>query len=325
MNHHGADPAPGQATGKDATALRALLYDPEAPQGLRLGEAPEPVPHDAQALVDVHTASLNFGELAYREERARPGQVLGWDSAGIVVQAATDGSGPAVGTRVVSFGPPGAWAERRAVDTAELAVVPDAVDLGAASALPGAGVSALQALRRLGPVIGRRVLITGASGGLGRFAVQLAALAGAYVIAAVGSPRRGEGLRELGADEVVVGLEHVTAPVFGVLDNVGGPLLAEAFALVEPGGSAQSIGKASLEPTTIDFERERLTGGDRRLEPFAVRSPFGPDLTYLVSLLAKGRLDPQIGWRGSWERAPEAVAALLGRRVRGKAVLDIGG
>ncbi|MGO4427045.1 zinc-binding dehydrogenase, partial [Streptomyces sp. MCAF7] len=59
--------------------------------------------------------------------------------------------------------------------------------------------------------------------------------------------------------------------------------------------------------------------------PFVVRSPFGPDLAYLVSLLAKGRLDPQIGWRGSWERAPEAVAALLGRRVRGKAVLDIGG
>ncbi|MGY0057359.1 zinc-binding dehydrogenase [Streptomyces sp. LZ34] len=305
--------------------MRALLYDPEAPQGLRLGAAPEPEPDESQALVEVRAASLNFGELAYREERARPGQVLGWDSAGVVVRAAADGSGPAVGTRVVSFGPPGAWAERRAVDIAELAVVPDPVDLGAASTLPGAGVSALQALRRLGPVIGRRVLITGASGGLGRFAVQLAALAGAYVIAAVGSPERGEGLLELGADEVVVGLEGITAPVFGVLDNVGGSLLAEAFALVEPGGSAQSIGKASLEPTTIDFERERLAGGGRRLEPFVVRSPFGPDLAYLVGLLAKGRLNPQIGWRGSWKRAPEAVEALLGRRVRGKAVLDIDG
>ncbi|OMI41134.1 alcohol dehydrogenase, partial [Streptomyces sparsogenes DSM 40356] len=56
--------------------MRALLYDPEAPQGLRLGEAPEPVPRDAQALIEVHATSLNFGELAYREERARPGQVL---------------------------------------------------------------------------------------------------------------------------------------------------------------------------------------------------------------------------------------------------------
>ncbi|OMI41122.1 zinc-binding dehydrogenase, partial [Streptomyces sparsogenes] len=223
------------------------------------------------------------------------------------------------------FGPPGAWAERRAVDLADLAVVPEAVELGAAATLPGAGVSALQAVRRLGPVLGRRVLITGASGGLGRFAVQLAALAGAYVIAAVGSAQRGEGLRELGADEVVVGLDGVRAPVFGVLDNVGGPLLAEAFSLVEPGGSALSVGKASRRPTSIDFERERLAGGDRRLEPFVVRSPFGPDLDCLVGLLATGRLDPQIGWRGSWERAPEAVAALLGRRVRGKAVLDVKG
>ncbi|GAA2366158.1 zinc-binding dehydrogenase [Streptomyces cuspidosporus] len=305
--------------------MRALLYDPEAPQGLRLGEAPEPVPREAQSLIEVHAASLNFGELAYREERARPGQVLGWDAAGVVVRPAADGSGPAAGTRVVCFGPPGAWAERRAVDLADLAMVPEAVELGAAATLPGAGVSALQAVRRLGPVLGRRVLITGASGGLGRFAVQLAALAGAYVIAAVGSARRGEGLRELGADEVVVGLDGVRAPVFGVLDNVGGPLLAEAFSLVEPGGSALSIGKASRRPTSIDFERERLAGGDRRLEPFVVRSPFGPDLAYLAGLVAAGRLDPQIGWRGPWERAPEAVAALLGRRVRGKAVLDVKG
>jgi NADPH:quinone reductase-like Zn-dependent oxidoreductase len=186
-----------------------------------------------------------------------------------------------------------------------------------------AGVTALQALRALGSVVGRRVLITGASGGVGRFGVQLAARAGAHVIAAVGSAARGEGLENLGAAEVVVGLAGVNEPVFGVLDNVGGPLLAEAFSLVADGGSAQSIGMASGQPTTIDFEAERQFGVRKRLEPFTVRTPFAPDLAYLVELLEAGEIDPQIGLRVSWNDVSEAAEALLDRRVAGKAVLDV--
>ncbi|MEV4753703.1 zinc-binding dehydrogenase [Micromonospora sp. NPDC049559] len=309
--------------------MRALVHDPDVPGRLAFAEVAEPRPRAAEALIEVRAASLNFAELAFAD-RARPGGVPGLDAAGTVVAAADDGSGPAEGTRVVGFGwGGGAWAERRAVHTGELAVVPDCVELGAASALPAAGVTALRALRRLGPVLGRRVLVTGASGGVGRFAVQLAALAGAHVVASVGGPERGEGLREIGASEVVVGLADVTAPVSGVLENVGGRSLAEAFGLVEPGGRVLSVGMASREPTTIDFERERLRGGDRSIEPFVVGHPihgerFGADLGYLVGLLARGRLDPQVGWRGPWERAGEAAEALLGRRVRGKAVLDIG-
>jgi NADPH:quinone reductase-like Zn-dependent oxidoreductase len=209
------------------------------------------------------------------------------------------------------------------VATENLAVLPDSVDFGTAAALPVAGVTALQALHALGSVVGRRVLITGASGGVGRFAVQLAARAGAHVIAAVGSPTRGTGLAELGAAEVVVGLSEVAQPVFGVLDNVGGDLLAQAFSLVGDGGSLQSIGMASNSPSTIDFEAERRSGARKRLEPFTVRTPFGPDLDYLVELVAAGQVDPQIGLRTSWEDVSDAAAALLGRRVVGKAVLDL--
>jgi NADPH:quinone reductase-like Zn-dependent oxidoreductase len=198
---------------------------------------------------------------------------------------------------VVTFGWAGAWAEQRAVDVGELAAVPDAVDLGAASALPVAAVTALRALRRLGPVVGRRVLVTGASGGVGRFAVQLAARAGAYVIAAVGRPARGEGLAALGASEVITSLDDLGEPVFGVLENVGGPLLAEAFSRTGEGGRAVSIGQASGQPTTIDFEQQRQYGGNRHIEPFTVGAGFGPDLAYLAGLLAAGDLDPQIGWR----------------------------
>lgn len=303
--------------------MEALVHDPDVAGGLRLVEVAEPEPAPGQALVEIRAVSLNFGELKYLPRNRRPGEIPGWDAAGVVVKAAGDGSGPPVGARVTTFDWLGGWARLRAVDTANLAVLPDGADLGAASALPVAGVTALQAVRALGAVLGRRVLVTGASGGVGRFAVQLAARAGAEVVASVGGVARGAGLRELGAAEVVTDLDQVDRPVFGVLDNVGGDQLARAFGLLAVGGSAQSIGKASGEPTTIDFEAERLRGGQRRVEPFVISVPIGADLAYLVRLLADGRLDPQIGWRGRWERVAEAAEALLSRQVLGKAVLDL--
>jgi NADPH:quinone reductase-like Zn-dependent oxidoreductase len=304
--------------------MRALIHDPAAPAGIRLGKAAEPVPGNRQALVEVSAVSFNFGELAYLAKQVKPGVIPGWDAAGVVIQPASDGSGPAAGTRVVTFGWSGGWAQLRAVDTTELAILPDSVEFGAASTLPVAGITALRALRQLGSVIGQRILITGASGGVGRFAVQLAAHAGAHVVAAVGSPARGEGLRELGAGEIVTNLADVAEPVAGVLDNVGGQHLAQAFSLLQKGGTAQAIGQASMQPTTIDFEQERVEGGgDRRIEPFVIgTSGFGEDLGYLVELLAAGRLKADIGWRTSWTQAPEAAEALLARRVAGKAVLD---
>ena len=304
--------------------MRALLFDPDGSPRLRLGEVPEPLPTESEMMIEVAAISLNFGELAFGHPHGATASVPGWDAAGTVIKVAANGSGPPVGTRVVTFGWDGGWAELRTVETANVAVVPDSVELGTVSALPVAGVSALQALRRLGPVIGRRVLVTGASGGVGRYAVQLATLAGAHVIASVGSPARTAGLSELGAAEVVVGLEGVSAPVFGVLDNVGGAQLADALALLEPGGVVQWIGRASCMPLTLevdDVERHPPW----RLERFSVAAPFGTDLAYLVGLLECGALDPQIGWRGEWSRASEAVDALLTRGVMGKAVLDVRG
>jgi NADPH:quinone reductase-like Zn-dependent oxidoreductase len=266
----------------------------------------------------VQHIALNFGDL--NGARARPaGFVPGWDASGVVLRAAADGRGPAVGDRVVTtMGTQGGWAERRAVDLDELAVVPADIDLGEAATLPVAGVTALRALRRSGALLGRRVLITSAAGGVGRFAVQLAALAGAHVIASVGSVERGEGLRELGADEVIVGVEGM-APVDVVLDNVGGPQLVAIWGLLNEGGLVQCIGGTSQQEASF----RSLIGFQRSLNAFTKGPRSGADIEYLMRLMQQGDLTVDIGWRGSWTRIGEAAAALFGRQVSGKAVLDI--
>jgi NADPH:quinone reductase len=300
--------------------VHALIVAPDAPGGIRMGEVadPEPTPH--QALIDVHQVSVNHGDLLTGVRP--PGTVLGCDAAGVVTRPAADGSGPSVGARVMVFAI-GAWAQRLAVSVDDLAELPASVDSASAAAVPLAGITALRTLRAGGPILGRRVLITGASGGVGRIAVQLAALGGAHVIASVGSAPRGAGLTELGADEVVVGLDEVDRPVDLVLENVGGPHLAAAWSLLAPGGSLQSIGWASGEPVVFAPYSTFALGAARTLSSFGDATEVGADLATLVSLLADGRLVAEIGWRGPWDRVAEAADALAGRRVAGKAVLDV--
>jgi NADPH:quinone reductase-like Zn-dependent oxidoreductase len=153
--------------------------------------------------------------------------------------------------------------------------------------------------------------------------VQLASLAGAEVVASVGSLERGEGLLELGASEVVLGPEAVTGRVDAVVDNVGGQQLADAYRRLSGGGVVVAVGMASKEPTTIDFEDARIRHDGGRIETFVISVPLGGDLRYLVRLADQGRLDLSIGWRGDWHSYEDAVAQLLGRKVRGKAVLQV--
>lgn len=298
--------------------MRALLITPDTPSGLKIGAAAEPQPDPNEVLVDVEHVSLNFGEVfSARESGAEPGTVHGWDASGVVARAAADGSGPAVGSRVVTFGYGGAWAQRRAVPVGELAVVPDEVDLAVSATLPVAGVTALRALRLSGSLLGRTVLVTGASGGVGRIAVQLAARAGARVIA---QSARGEGLAELGAHEVVSGLEGV-GELDVVIDNVGGPQLVRAWERLRPGGVVQSIGWTSGEPAV--FPPYSTVGPAKSLTSFQAGTDFGADLDYLLALVARDELAVEVGWRGSWQRYDEAAGALLNRKVTGKAVLDV--
>ncbi|MEV1171207.1 zinc-binding dehydrogenase [Nonomuraea sp. NPDC049784] len=302
-------------------STRALIVDPSAPTGIGFGEIASPVAGPGQVLIEVLHASLNYADLNNaRSGRVPVGAPLGLDAAGIVVQGAADGSGPAAGTRVVLFAE-GAFAERVAVDVSAVAEVPDGVGLAEAAALPTAGLAALRSLRAAAVAPDKRVLVTGASGGVGRYAVKLAALAGAYVIASVGSPERGDGLADAGADEVVVGLDDIKEPVDVVVETVGGPHLVTAWEFLAPGGSLQSVGWTSAEPAV--FPPYATVGPSKTLTSYVNEFGAATDLAELVRLAAEGALVPEIGWRGSWERFAEAADALRGRRVAGKAVFDL--
>ncbi|AZM55714.1 alcohol dehydrogenase [Streptomyces sp. WAC 01529] len=308
--------------------MRALLVDRSAPGGLRLGEAPVPEPAPHQALIRVRATSLNHGEVRWGIEGAPEGAVLGWDAAGVVERAAADGSGPAVGTPVVTLAGDGGWAEYRVADTAWTGVVPEGADLGAISTVPVAGASALRALDRIGPILGRRVLVTGATGGVGRYAVQLARRGGAHVIAVTGDPEgKGDALRALGAHEVIAAPEAAGAPVDGVVDVIGGGQLVAAYQQLGAGGTLVSVGQAGGE--SEHFPLRALYGEqgrhDRSIVNFQLLGcpDLSRDLTWLAGQVAAGTLDPGTSWRGAWDKAPEAIETLLTRRLQGKAILDI--
>src|SRR3954469_17488923 len=112
--------------------MRAVVYDPQARANVRLAACPEPVVADSEALIEVRTTALNFGEVHFIDRMRRPGEVPGWDAAGGVLQGAGGGAGPPGGSRVVGFHGAGGWAQRRAVPTENLAILPDSVEFGPA-------------------------------------------------------------------------------------------------------------------------------------------------------------------------------------------------
>jgi NADPH2:quinone reductase len=304
--------------------MKALVNTPKGNAPVAFRDVAEPLPAAHEALIAVHAFSLNRGELTLmriRPEGWQPGQ----DVSGIVLKAAADGSGPKEGTRVVGLLDWNGWAERAAVSTHRLAALPDPVSFGQAASLPVAGLTALRTLRHGAPLLGKRVLITGAAGGVGNLAVQLALASGAEVTA-IASGARGQPVAALGAQTVIDDITKASGKFGLILESAGGASLKAALGLLEPKGIVVIFGNSSGEETMLSF-RDFGAANNSRLQSFhsfasGPEESFGPDLALLVGQIAKGTLKPEIEEHG-WNDFAAVAKALGERRVKGKAVFRV--
>jgi NADPH:quinone reductase-like Zn-dependent oxidoreductase len=298
-----------------------LAVVPTGPGKVELAEVDEVEASPGELVIEVVAFSINRGE-TFQLETDRPGWRPGKDIAGRVIRAA---GGLTVGTRVVAHLPHSGWAERAVAPAHQVAVLPDAVSFAQAAALPLAGLTALRLLRTAGSVIGRRILLTGASGGVGHYFTELAASAGAQVTAVVSSPDRGARLLELGADTLVYDVADATGPFDLVLESVGGSSLPTALAKLRAGGRLIWFGQASREAPRLDFFDFFKGPEAATIQHFHYDSEpaDGPDLATLVRLVASGRLHPELGRIEDWLETGAVLEDLRDRRIRGNAVLTL--
>jgi NADPH:quinone reductase-like Zn-dependent oxidoreductase len=313
-------------------SIRAVVVDPSHPDRLALRPVDLPPAAPGDVTVRVTTISLNRGEVNRALNSSEAGARPGWDFVGLVEHAAADGSGPPVGTRVVGMLPNGAWAEHLQAPSHAVAALPPEVSDGAAATLPVAGLTALHALRQGGLLLGRKVLVDGATGGVGHLAVQLAAAAGAEVYGQVRRAEQAALIQEWCRDRVVVAAELVAAASRGpydlILDSVGGTALAAALTMLRPAGTCVTFGVSQSPATTFESGAFFRQGGVRLyglilFHELRTAEPAGEGLAVLAAEVARGRLRPHVEVEASWTEIGKIARRLLARDFFGKAVLHV--
>jgi NADPH:quinone reductase-like Zn-dependent oxidoreductase len=286
-------------------------HPPGGLAGLVYEEIETPQPGPGEVLVRVHAAAITRGELDWTADRlpATPS----FELSGVVAALAPDVDDVAVGDQVyalIGFNREGAAAEYAVVPSRFLAPKPGTIGHVECAAVPLAALSAWQGLFDHGGLTeGERVLVQGAAGGVGHFAVQLARSRGAYVVGTASTGNQ-ETVRELGADEVI---HHAAKPedaVDLVFDTVGGERLQRATSLLRPGGRLVSVAE---EPPAEPGVRSA----------YFVVEPSRAQLVELAKLVDSGDLRPTIDAVFPLAESRKAFERTMGDRRRGKIVLRV--
>lgn len=328
--------------------MKAFTVTHYGPDGLQAADVPTPVVGPRDVLVDVRAASINpldtmvrNGEFKQLLTYKRP-FVLGHDLAGVITEVGAEVRGFTVGDEI--YARPrdlriGAFAERIAIDEADVALKPASLSFEEAAAVPLVALAAWQAMVDVAAVRpGHKVLIHAGAGGLGSTVIQVAKHLGAHV-ATTASARDADKVRALGADEVIDYATQDFADVLSgydvVLDSLGAASLEKSLTVLKPGGLAISVvgppdpafaaqlGKPLLKPVMAVLSRKVR----RRARELGVRYSFffmrasGPQLAALAMLYETGTLRPVLDRTFPFAETLDAVAHVEQGKAKGKVVV----
>ncbi|MFI9588627.1 zinc-binding alcohol dehydrogenase family protein [Streptomyces sp. NPDC052236] len=329
--------------------MRAVRIDEfGGPEVLVPVEVPDPVAGPGEVLIRVAAAGVNRADALVRagvyHRARRPPLIPGLEGAGTVAAVGEGVTGISVGQRVMALddvNAPGFYAELAAVPAAQVTVLPDGLNLTEAAALPIAWLSAWYCLRRLAKVTkDDTVVVKAAASGVGSAAVQIAAEAGARVIAVAGSPEKTAWAAELGAHATVdtsaypddVSVEEVLRLTEGrgadvVLDTVGGHAFGRSLREVGHGGRVVALANVALEPSTVDtrdFYPKNVSILGFQLTNLQIHG-YDPreDLRELAERIAAGAYRVPVETVLPLEQARAAHERLERRDNRGKIVLAV--
>jgi NADPH:quinone reductase-like Zn-dependent oxidoreductase len=311
--------------------VRAVVVDNKNPGKLVIAPAPIQPRGPTDVTVKLTAISLNRGEIK-RAMGAEDGWRPGWDFVGVVEEAAQQCASPKVGARVVGMLASGAWAERIRAPAISVAEIPAGVTDAQAATLPVAGLTALHALRKGGMLLGKKVLVDGASGGVGHLAVQLAKASGAIVYGHVRREDQRALIEKSCSGGVIVGSSLEAARASGpydlILDSVGGATLASALTMLRTAGTCVTFGVSEAPVAPIEsglfFRQGGATLYGLILFDELVRTePAGAGLAVLLRLIEQKQLVPHIDVEAPWTDVAKIAQALVDRKYPGKAVLRV--
>jgi NADPH:quinone reductase-like Zn-dependent oxidoreductase len=312
--------------------MNAIAVDQNDPDRLAVRKVKLVPAAAGDVTVRVTSISLNRGEVKRALTVTDGGTVPGWDFAGVVTNTVIGPEAPKVGDRVVGMVPSGSWAQFVHAPVTSVATIPDGVTDEQGASLPVAGLTALHALRKAGLVLGKKVLVDGASGGVGQFAIQLAAASGARVYSHIRREAQRSLVQSASTGGVIVGntLEAARAsgPYDLIVDSVGGSALAAALTMLRRNGACVTVGSTEGDTVTFNSAAFFRASGTSLLslilgEEITKGETAGDGLALLLRLVRDGVLKPNIAIEAPWTEISSVARQLIDRGFAGKAVLRV--